>query len=63
MSEEDFIIHKYKGFDIKTERCSYPTYSVALDPARLYVRICGVKKLKTIKVMIDVYVEGKNERS
>jgi len=55
MSGEEIIIHKYKGFEIETTRCSYPSYRVDLD---VCTSISGVKKLKTIKRMIDVYLEG-----
>lgn len=62
MSGEIYIRRKYKGVVIKSQKCPCPNYSTEFFSNKGYVYLMGIRKLKTIKKMIDLIIEDQGLR-
>ena len=62
MSGEHCIRRKYKGVIISSPKCSFPSYSTEFMSNDGYVYLMGVRKLKTIKKLIDQVLEDQGLR-
>lgn len=54
------ITRKYKGHLITSDKCSYPTYSSEFYVKDGLIHLLGIKKLKTIKKLIDIILDDEN---
>ena len=57
MSGEQYIRRKYRGVVISSQKCPCPSYSTEFMSKKGYVYLMGIRKLKTIKKLIDQVLE------
>ena len=62
MSDEQYVRREYHGVIISSQKCPCSSYSTEFMSKKGYVYLMGIRKLKTIKKLIDQIIEDQGLR-